>query len=276
MKKTVKNSGFVDGFETILSRKKRRNGVLEDSSDNIDMKEEYLMEKTSFNYGKSGALTYRNLNQTPKNLHVKIKKALDKPLGKINFLDSSNNDNVLLNVPLELPPFLKNLVTIFVYKSFILDIGLDKIAEKTFQKKYMMVRKLFSGINNFEGAFTSLKFAKIIKVMFTSELSLAQIFKKAKDIKIIVNTNLKKSTGHSNQAVVIKKIPIRTLAETVHAVFSEFRFIKLIKIQLVKLWQKAVIKFDNVDYADLVAAKWSILIRKDIVCITRANMNKKS
>ncbi|KAG9298384.1 hypothetical protein G9A89_005244 [Geosiphon pyriformis] len=92
-------------------------------------------------------------------------------------------------------------------------------------------------------------------VTFTSELSLVQTSKKAEEAKILVNTNLKKSSEHLDQAVVLKEIPIRTSTKTVHAVLSEFGIIKSIKMQLVGLWQKAVVEFEQVDHADLVTAK---------------------
>ncbi|KAG9294842.1 hypothetical protein G9A89_008534 [Geosiphon pyriformis] len=69
-------------------------------------------------------------------------------------------------------------------------------------------------------------------------------------------------------AVVIKEIPIETLTEAVHAALSEFGIIKSIKMQLVGLWQKALVEFEQLDHADLIAAEWSILIEKDAMCIT--------
>ncbi|KAG9295099.1 hypothetical protein G9A89_006080 [Geosiphon pyriformis] len=44
-----------------------------------------------------------------------------------------------------------------------------------------------------------------------------------------------------------KKIPVGILAETIHAVFSEFDTVVLIKMQLVGLWQKAVMEFAQSD-----------------------------
>ncbi|KAG9287245.1 hypothetical protein G9A89_008875 [Geosiphon pyriformis] len=80
--------------------------------------------------------------------------------------------------------------------------------------------------------FTPSKFTKIIRTIFTSKLSLMQTTKKTKSVKILVNTNLKKSVMHLNQIVVLKKIPIDTLTKIVHTVLSEFRLIKSVKIQL--------------------------------------------
>ncbi|KAG9301547.1 hypothetical protein G9A89_008399 [Geosiphon pyriformis] len=87
MKKTLKNSGSDTGFKFVKSKKKRRNGVLEDGtsnrkisaeklgshlwsfeigntteSDSVDMKEECLVEETSFDYGKNSVLAKKNLD----------------------------------------------------------------------------------------------------------------------------------------------------------------------------------------------------------------------
>ncbi|KAG9307666.1 hypothetical protein G9A89_023231 [Geosiphon pyriformis] len=94
--------------------------------------------------------------------------------------------------------------------NIFLDESVDKLA---------VVRKLFSKINGFGGASTSSKFSGIIWVTFISESSLMKTTKLAADVKILT--------------VVLKKIPVRTSAETVHTVLSEFGMIKSIKIQLV-------------------------------------------
>ncbi|KAG9288393.1 hypothetical protein G9A89_021424 [Geosiphon pyriformis] len=261
MKKTVKAFGPVVGLKLILLRKKKRGGILKNASGDINivskvqdshlwgsktgnttesnsmnMKKKCLVEETSFDYGADGTLADGNLDQTPKGSWVKTKKTLGKPLGKINFLSDNKSDDILLDASLALPSSLKNLVNVFVRKFFVLDIDLNNVAEKSVQEKLGVVRKLFSKINGFGGVFTPSKFAGIIRATFTSE---------------------------SNWAVVLKKIPIGTLAETVCTVLSDFELIKLIKIQLIGLWQKAVVEFKQIDHADLVAAKWSILIGKD-------------
>ncbi|KAG9293521.1 hypothetical protein G9A89_005524 [Geosiphon pyriformis] len=229
MKITAKVSGSSGGFKSVLPRKKRRNSVLEDGSnsktgdttksESIDIEEKCLVEETSFDY-----------------------EDINKPLGKINFLPNSNDNDVLLDAPL---------------KSFALDIELDKIIGKSSQKKLQVVRKLFSKINGFERASIPSKFAEIIRAMFIFELSLAQATKKAEEAKILVNTNLKKSSGHSDQTVLLKKISVGTSTEAVYTALSEFGIIKSIKIQLVELWQKAV----------------SILIRKDVVHVAKFDTN---
>ncbi|KAG9288611.1 hypothetical protein G9A89_006712 [Geosiphon pyriformis] len=301
MKKAAKSSSSGNGFEIVLLRKKKRGGVLEDGSSgkkmaskvqksclwgsktgnttkskSINMEEKCLVEETSFDFGEGGALAGGNHDQTPMSSKVKTKKTLGKPLGKIDFSKDGNGNSILLNAPLELLPLLKNLVNISVRKLFALDIGLNKVASNSFQEKLVVVRKLFSGINGFGEASTPSKFLEIIRMMFTSELSLIKATDKAANMKILVNTNLKKSSGQSDRAVVIKKIPIGTLAEAVHAALFEFGVIKVIKIQLIGLWQKAVVEFEQLDQADLVTAEWSILIRKNAICVARANSDKEA
>ncbi|KAG9290295.1 hypothetical protein G9A89_022271 [Geosiphon pyriformis] len=266
--------GFNIGVKSAKSRKKRRSGALEDNignkklaaakapsgcswgsktgntteSDSVNMKEKFLVEKTSFDYRKDSILTGRDLEQTPKSSKILTKKALGKPLRKIDFL-GNDSDNILLDKPVVLPPLLKNLVNVSVRKFFALDISLDNVVGKSAQEKLMVIRKLFSKINGFGGAFIPSKFARIIKATSTSELSLVQGSKKTKEAKIL--------------AVMLKEILIGT--EAVHAVLAKFRLIKLIKMQLVGLWQKVVVEF-----------KQSILIGKDAVRVTRFNMDKES
>ncbi|KAG9286756.1 hypothetical protein G9A89_012306 [Geosiphon pyriformis] len=208
----------------------------------VDMEKECLVKETSFDYGKGGTFTGRDSDHTPKSSKTQTKRALDKPLRKINFLNDDDN-NIFLDKPVVLPPLLKNLVNISVHKSFALDIGLDKV---------------------------------IIRMTFTSELGLIKATNKTASAKIMVNTNLKKFTERSDQTVVIKEIPIGTLAETVRTVLFEFGNIKMIKMQLIRLWQKAVIKFEQLDHANLVTAKWSILIRKNAICVAIVDLDKKT
>ncbi|KAG9286499.1 hypothetical protein G9A89_014665 [Geosiphon pyriformis] len=54
------------------------------------------------------------------------------------------------------------------------------------------------------------------------------------------------------------------------AAVSKFGEIKSIKIQLIGMWQKAVVKFAELDQANLLASKWLFLIGKDSVHIAKA------
>ncbi|KAG9291303.1 hypothetical protein G9A89_021805 [Geosiphon pyriformis] len=181
MKKTAEASGSNASFKPVLLRKKRRGEAGDTTGSNsIDMEEKCLVEETSFDFGEGSK--------------VKMTKALGKPLGKINFLACNDDNNILLDAPLDLPPFLKNMVNVLVRKFFVLDIGLDKMFGKSSQEKLVV-------------------------------------------------------------AVVIKEIPIGTLAEAVRAALFEFGVIKAIKMQLIRLWQKTVMEFEQLDQADLVAAE---------------------
>ncbi|KAG9290259.1 hypothetical protein G9A89_022235 [Geosiphon pyriformis] len=228
------------------------------------MKKEYLIEETSMDYKERNVFNEDNSNQMPKGLRLITKKALSMPLGKIKFLSDVNNDNILLDVPVVFSPPLKNLVNMFVKKSFALNIGLEKIAEKFSYEKLVSIKKLFLKVDGFGEVSTSSKFAGIVCAFFTSESSLAQAVKKARAANILVNTNLKKSTVYLDWAVVLKEIPIGILAETVWAVLSEFGTIKSIKMQLT-------------NYVDLIVVKWFILIGKNMarcaaVCFDSAKL----
>ncbi|KAG9288119.1 hypothetical protein G9A89_017714 [Geosiphon pyriformis] len=241
IKKVVKESGSEENIDGKEVPTKMPSGHLWSSETSnttefksIDIKEECLVKKPA-------------LTMMPKEPSVKTKKALDKSLKKIDFSSRNNNNDVFLNALLELPPPLKNLITVSVRKFFALDIGLDKVVGKFSQEKLMVIRKLFSKVNGFRQAFTFSKFSEIIHASFTSKSSLAQATEKARAANILVNTNFKKSTSYSDWTVVLKKIPVGMSAEAVHAVLSEFGLIKLIKMQL------------------------SILIRKNVICVAKSD-----
>ncbi|KAG9286422.1 hypothetical protein G9A89_014588 [Geosiphon pyriformis] len=287
IKKATKVSGSEDGFKTIMLRKKRKGGVLAESVDNrevankalgncswgsevgdttesesIDIEKEYLVEKTSVDYGENGVFAGEDPNQTPKSLCVKTKKVLGKPLGVINYDTVNVDDDVLDSFFLLLPPLpIKLFIQVSVRKSFVLDIDFVAVAGKSSQEKLNFVKKNFSDVNGFGGASTLSKFGGIIQTSFTSEKAMMVAAQLANNCGIVVNTNLKYPiNNHTNQAIVLKKIPMETSIETVHAAISEFGLIKLIKMQL----------------ADLLATKWSILIGKDAVCVAWTNIDKQT
>ncbi|KAG9298555.1 hypothetical protein G9A89_018914 [Geosiphon pyriformis] len=250
---------FNIGIKSAESKKKRKGSKTGDTteSNSMNMEKKCLVEETSFDYGDGGALTGENSKQISKSSKIHTKKTLGKPLRKINFLGDNIND-ILLDKPVVLSLSLKNLVNVSVKKSFTLDINLNNIVEKSVQEKLVVVRKLFSKINSFGEASTPSKFAGIIRAMFTFKLSLVQASKKAVEAKILVNSNLKKSSGHSDQTVVLKEIPVETLTEAVRTALSGFGVVMSIKMQLS-------------EQANLVAACWSILIGKDAVHVIRAD-----
>ncbi|KAG9294840.1 hypothetical protein G9A89_008532 [Geosiphon pyriformis] len=99
-------------------------------SDSVDIKEKFLIEKTSFNYGKDDIFTGGNSEQTLKSSKIQTKRTLGKLLGKIDFLDNDDNDVLLDNLVVFSSP-LMNLVNVLVRKFFAMNIKLDKVAGKS-------------------------------------------------------------------------------------------------------------------------------------------------
>ncbi|KAG9303435.1 hypothetical protein G9A89_013761 [Geosiphon pyriformis] len=141
---------------------------------------------------EDGAFVERNPNQMPKNLHIMTKKVLEKPLGVIDY-----------------------------------DIDLMAIAGKFSQKKLSFIRKIFLSMNGFERASTPSKFGGIIRATFTLEKAMMTAEKLANDHSVVINTNFKHPVNNcTNRAIVMKKIPVGTSIEAVHAAMSEFGLIK--------------------------------------------------
>ncbi|KAG9305485.1 hypothetical protein G9A89_006455 [Geosiphon pyriformis] len=255
---------------------KRTGDTIESKS--IDMEKKCLVEETSVDYGESGTFMKGDSDHTPKSLCVKIKKVLRKPLSVINY-NTVNAKNDVLNDFFLLPPplLIKPSVQVSVHKFFALDINLVAIARKFSQKKLSFIRKIFLGVNDFGGAFTSSKFGRIIRATFTSESAMMTAGKLAHNHSVVINTNLKHLGNiHTNQSVVIRKIPVGTSIEAVCVAVSEFEVIELIKMQLVGLWQKAIIILGNQIQADLLASKWSIFIGKDAVYVAKTDVDKQT
>ncbi|KAG9296268.1 hypothetical protein G9A89_014860 [Geosiphon pyriformis] len=86
--------------------------------------------------------------------------------------------------------------------------------------------------------------------------------KSAKEIaiceKIFVNDEIRKVNSCSDWKVIIKKIPVDFSKLAVEFVFSKFEKIVSIKMQLIGLWQKALVKYESSEVASSVASKWCI------------------
>ncbi|KAG9306574.1 hypothetical protein G9A89_004771 [Geosiphon pyriformis] len=107
-----------------------------------------------------------------------------------------------------------------------------------------------TGVNNeslLDLVATTSKTKHIIKSIFTSEISIKKAVLLAKKNKIIANIDVKKQEMHSDQTVIIKKNFIDTPKEIIITAVSKFGIIKLIKIQLIEIWQKTVIEFAKLD-----------------------------
>ncbi|KAG9305432.1 hypothetical protein G9A89_021150 [Geosiphon pyriformis] len=156
---------------------------------------------------------------TPRKMRTKM-YVLDK-LPKQPFFNLENNDNSVL----ELPPytFLHGLECHHFepVKSFTLDVELSAVPRKS----------------------------NIIRSTFTSESSLVKARELTICEKIIVNDNLKKVNIHSNQEVIVKEIPVDLSKLAVDSAFSKFGKIVSIKMQLIGLWQKALVEFESSEVA---------------------------
>ncbi|KAG9301921.1 hypothetical protein G9A89_020965 [Geosiphon pyriformis] len=75
-------------------------------------------------------------------------------------------------------------------------------------------------------------------------MEMATLLARKKGINI--NSNLKRQGMRSDQTMVIKEILMNTLKDMIVAAVSEFGKIKSIKIQLIGMWQKAVVDKDSV------------------------------
>ncbi|KAG9293148.1 hypothetical protein G9A89_010485 [Geosiphon pyriformis] len=204
---------------------------------------------------------------TPKAKRVKNNLDCGFPLGSLDYNMNEDDGGPLfssLGIPLEKmwldPKIVKSQVEVAVRKFFALDINLSAVEGKSATAKTQLIRKLFSKINGFGGATTSSKFEGIIRLTFTSLESLEKATSLAKENNIIVN----------NQAVVIKEISMDTSKEMIIAAVSEYGQIVSIKVQLIGLWQKAVVEFAESSQADLLTLKWSFLIGKNSVCVAKA------
>ncbi|KAG9297559.1 hypothetical protein G9A89_007634 [Geosiphon pyriformis] len=145
------------------------------------------------------------------------------------------------------PKIIKTPVEVSVRKLFALDINLLVVKDKSVTAKTQVIRKNFSSVNSFGEATIPSKFEGIIRYIFTSVKSIEMATLLAKEKEININSNLKRQGVRLDWAVVIKKIPMNTPKEMIVAALAEFGKIKLIKIQLIGLWQKAVVKFAELD-----------------------------
>ncbi|KAG9295440.1 hypothetical protein G9A89_013469 [Geosiphon pyriformis] len=161
-------------------------------------------------------------------------------------------------------------------KSFALDVELSAVPEKLNSDKLFKIKKIFYKIDGFGGASTPSKFPGVIRSTFTNESSLVKVRELVICEKIMVNNDLRKVNSHSDQKVIIKEIPVDLPKSAVETVFSKFGKIVSIKMQLIGLWQKALVEFELLEMADLVAARWSVLVGKDSVRVTKAIDDKQT
>ncbi|KAG9293020.1 hypothetical protein G9A89_016382 [Geosiphon pyriformis] len=235
-----------------------------------DSKSSVLMAGVS-----AGSLLGSAVN-TPKAKNV-ISGVVDgSSLGSINYDIDEDVENLPspLNLPLSKrwidPKVVKTPVEVAVKKFYALNINLSAVEKKSTTAKTQAIRKIFSVVNGFRGAITPSKFEGIIRSTFTSEESINKAALLAEEKGIKVNGDLKRQEIRSDWAVVIKEISMDTPKDMIVTAVFKFGEIKSIKIQLIGMWQKAVVEFTELGQAEQLASKWSFLIGKDSVHVTKA------
>ncbi|KAG9284464.1 hypothetical protein G9A89_014068 [Geosiphon pyriformis] len=178
---------------------------------------------------------------TPKTKHINTGVIFGFSLSSSNF-DINNNKEM----------------KVLVRKSFALDINLSAVEGKLAMAKTQFTRNFFSIINGFGGATTFSKFEKIIRSTFISEESIKKTTLLARENEITVNSNFKKQRICSNQTVVIKEILMNMPKKIIIAMVSIFEEIKLIKIQLIGMWQKT-----NSVHVAIAMGDWDTWMSKD-------------
>ncbi|KAG9299160.1 hypothetical protein G9A89_013808 [Geosiphon pyriformis] len=93
--------------------------------------------------------------------------------------------------------------------------------------------------------------------------------------KIVVNVDVRQVNKHLDWVIVVKEILVDLSKLAVKFVFSKFEKIVSIKMQLIGLWQKALVEFESSEIADLVTARWSVFMKKDSVYVAKAVNDKQ-
>ncbi|KAG9287392.1 hypothetical protein G9A89_023764 [Geosiphon pyriformis] len=280
------DSLLADGGE----RKESWGSEVENESNNIsevsDLEdiENLVAEKTS--YIDSNAFGNDNLmdDVTPKKTRTRT-YVLGKPPKQPSFNLETDNNSVLKLPPCtfvgsnQLPPpksYGLECRRFEPVKFFTLDVELSAVPGKSNSDKLFKVKKIFYKIDGFGGASTSSKFPGVIRSTFTSKSSMVKARELAICEKILVNDDLRKVNSHSDWEVIVKEIPVDFPKSAIEAVFSRFGKIVSIKVQLIGLWQKALVEYESSEMADLVAARWSMLMGKDSVRVAKANIDKQT
>ncbi|KAG9298995.1 hypothetical protein G9A89_020308 [Geosiphon pyriformis] len=215
-----------------------------------------VTEKTSYANSDNSVIDGMEDDTTPRKIHTcmyVLGQSLKAPLFDV----LSDNENMVALLPPKFKSFNQLLSTrsrvsdkrkFEPVKSFVLDIEFSAVPSKLVGNKLVSIKKIFYQVDGFGGASTPSKFPEIIKSSFTSELSL----NKTKELAI-----------HLSRSAVV-------------SVFSKFGKVVSVKIQLIGLWQKALVEFDLSEVANLVASKWSVLMRKNSVQVALAVKDKQS
>ncbi|KAG9291126.1 hypothetical protein G9A89_012998 [Geosiphon pyriformis] len=255
IKKVIKDSDSGGGFKLILLRKKKKGSILEKSVEN----------KEKSTKVPSGHLWSSKTGNTTKSNSIDMEEKCLVEETSFNYSKNSvfaNKDpNQMLK---ELGIKTKKVLSKLLGKIDFSNHDIDDNVFLDASLKLLLSLKILVNVS--------------VKKSFALNIGLNEIVNKMSQEKYAIT-------------VVLKKIPIGISTKAVHAALSEFGIIKSIKMQLVELWQKAVIEFEQVDHADLVAAKWCTKYKKmghtslscsvskslysdKMSCITLPDMNK--
>ncbi|KAG9295145.1 hypothetical protein G9A89_006126 [Geosiphon pyriformis] len=214
-----------------------------------------IAEETS--YIDSNAFEMDNIidNATPKKTRMRTYVLVQPPKAPSFVNTSNNNSKLVFLVPKfvgsnQLPSAESHALkkrNFEPVKSFALDVELSAVPGKTNRVS------------------TPSKFLGIIKSSFTSELSLKKARELAVHEKIVVNVDVKQVNKLTNWVIVVKEILVNLPKSAVEFVFSKFGKIVSIKMQLIGLWQKALVKYESSEIAELVMTNWSVFIGKNSV-----------
>ncbi|KAG9297100.1 hypothetical protein G9A89_019381 [Geosiphon pyriformis] len=202
-----------------------------------------VAEETSYTESDNSA-NDKNINETTPKKTCIYMYVLGQPPKAPLFNNVSDNDLVLelpspkFNGSNQLPPLglrVSEKRNFDLAKSFVLDIELSAVPEKTISDKIISIKRIFYHVDGFGGASTLLKFSEIIRSFFISESSLRKAKELAVNKKIMVNNDVRKVSGHSDQKNIVKKILIDLPKLAVKSVFSKFGKIVSIKMQLIGL-----------------------------------------
>ncbi|KAG9290827.1 hypothetical protein G9A89_010976 [Geosiphon pyriformis] len=261
-KHTFRLSSLTTALSTKLQKKKVVLGNVKHSGDEKDI---------SLSKSSSGNSVYSNVNSlsgddkdvgitgmnsgshlgsavtTPKTKRVNTGVGFGSSLSSPNFYMEDDKIVFPFRLPISLdkkwidPKIIKTPVEVSVKKSFTLDINLSAVESKSATAK--------------------------------TQESMIKTALLAREKGIVINNNLKIQGMRSDWAVIIKKILMDMPKDMIITTVSEFGKIKSIKIQLIGMWQKAVVEFAELDQADLLVSKWSFLIGKNFVCIAKTVEN---
>ncbi|KAG9302502.1 hypothetical protein G9A89_007206 [Geosiphon pyriformis] len=169
--------------------------------------------------------------------------------------------NMGLSPPVSLRPFhhpvasVKEKLCFEPTKSFALNISLLAVFGSTLYDKLKSVRSLFYKIDGFGSASTLSKFPDIIRTSFISDSSLVLAKQLAVSKNLVVNADLKKISIRSDWEIIIKEILVDLFKLVIESALVKYGKIFSIKIQLIGLWQKALVKFESFQVTDLVVFK---------------------